>query len=90
MAARRNVNAGAGTSGESPIERETLRQRIEQRAYFRYCERGCVPGWELADWLAAEQEVVAERPSAGTTASSGGGEDPLGGGRPARHRTRRR
>ena len=29
MAAKRNVNAGAGTSGESPIEREALRQRIE-------------------------------------------------------------
>lgn len=88
MAARRKVNAGAGTGGESPIEREALRRRIEERAYFRYCDRGCVAGDALADWLAAEQEVVAERASTGA-ASSGGGEDPLAG-RPARRRTGRR
>lgn len=36
-----------------------LRQEIELRAYYRYCERGCAPGGELDDWLAAEQEVLA-------------------------------
>lgn len=86
MAARRNVNTVAGKAGNSPIEREGLRQRIEERAYFRYRERGCVPGDELADWLAAEQEVFAERASTGATASSGGSEDPLEG-PPARRRT---
>jgi hypothetical protein len=35
------------------------RQEIELRAYYRYCERGCAPGGELEDWLAAEQEVLA-------------------------------
>lgn len=38
---------------------ETLRQEIELRAYYRYCERGCAPGADLNDWLAAEQEVRA-------------------------------
>lgn len=36
-----------------------LRQEIELRAYFRYCERGCTPGGQVEDWLAAEQEVLA-------------------------------
>ena len=40
-----------------------LRQKIELRAYFRYCERGCRPGHEVEDWVAAEQEVLAKRPA---------------------------
>lgn len=43
-----------------PIDDETLRRRIEERAYFKYCERGCMPGAEWDDWLVAEQEVLAE------------------------------
>lgn len=46
--------------GTPPIDDETLRQRIEERAYFKYCERGCMPGEEWDDWLVAEQEVLAE------------------------------
>jgi hypothetical protein len=38
-----------------------LRGEIELRAYFKYCERGCVAGGDVDDWLTAEQEVVAER-----------------------------
>jgi hypothetical protein len=38
-----------------------LRDEIELRAYFKYCERGCVAGGDVDDWLTAEQEVVAER-----------------------------
>lgn len=87
MAARRKVNAGDRTAGTSPIEREALRQRIETRAYLRYCERGCVPGDELADWLAAEQEVFAER-ARPEAALSRTGEDAPGGLR-SRRRARR-
>ncbi len=30
---------------------------IESRAYARYLERGCLDGFDLDDWLAAEAEV---------------------------------
>ena len=38
---------------------EALRREIEWRAYHRYCERGCVPGNDLDDWMAAEEEVLS-------------------------------
>jgi hypothetical protein len=38
---------------DNPAKREA----IEQRAYELYLARGCEPGMELDDWLAAEQEV---------------------------------
>ena len=31
--------------------------QIAERAYHRFVERGCVPGHELEDWLAAEAEL---------------------------------
>ena len=40
---------------------KVLREKIELRAYFKYCERGCVDGLDVNDWLAAEREVRAER-----------------------------
>jgi type II secretory pathway predicted ATPase ExeA len=36
------------------------REQIQQRAYERYLERGSQSGDPFADWLAAEQELVAE------------------------------
>lgn len=38
---------------------KALREEIQLRAYYRYCERGYAPGAELDDWLAAEREVSA-------------------------------
>lgn len=38
-------------------DEDAVRAEIERRAYLRYCERGCTPGGELDDWLAAEREV---------------------------------
>jgi hypothetical protein len=40
---------------------DALRDEIELRAYFKYCERGCVTGGDVEDWLTAEREVLAER-----------------------------
>ncbi len=34
---------------------ETTTERIRQRAYQLYLERGCEPGRDVEDWLAAEQ-----------------------------------
>lgn len=86
MPEKTETNAGVGAA---PIDQEALRVEIEKRAYFRYCERGCVPGGEVEDWLAAEQEVLAEHARTGATESSGAGNEPLGG-PPAARRTRRR
>ena len=36
-------------------------QDIAARAYLRYMERGCAPGFEIEDWLAAEAELTAGR-----------------------------
>ena len=46
------------TRTEGDRHADTLRQEIQLRAYYRYCERGCGPGYELDDWVAAEREVL--------------------------------
>jgi hypothetical protein len=46
---------------EATTADKASRDEIERRAYFKYCERGCVAGGDVDDWLTAEQEVVAER-----------------------------
>lgn len=38
---------------------EDRRRLIAEAAYFRAEQRGFVPGYELADWLAAEIEIDA-------------------------------
>ena len=40
---------------------EDNRQEVEVRAYLRYLDRGCVDGWDLDDWFAAEAELRPER-----------------------------
>ncbi len=42
------------------IRDEELYERVAQRAYQLYQERGEEPGHDLADWFAAEQLVQAE------------------------------
>jgi hypothetical protein len=51
-------------------QNEPTREQIERRAYQIYLERGAQDGQELADWLAAEQELTAmaqPRPAAKAT-----------------------
>ena len=43
----------AGAGGQRPVE-----ERIRERAYELYLERGGRPGDPLNDWLRAEREVV--------------------------------
>jgi hypothetical protein len=38
----------------------SLQDRIRQRAYERYIERGGQSGSDVDDWLAAEQEILRE------------------------------
>jgi hypothetical protein len=51
----------AGAGQLVPADDEPLRQEIALRAYYRYCDRGRIFGFEIEDWLAAEREVLAAR-----------------------------
>ena len=52
------------TSGQARTDSRGIREDIEVGAYYRYCERGFADGDDIADWLAAEQEIRATRPDA--------------------------
>ena len=41
------------------VDPAAQRRQIEERAYARFLERGGVPGQDVEDWLAAEQEILA-------------------------------
>jgi hypothetical protein len=43
-------------AGSPPCSRE---QQIREAAYLLYESRGCAPGHELEDWLAAEAAIEA-------------------------------
>ena len=45
-----------------------LEERIRQRAYQLYEERGCLDGNANEDWLIAEEEVLGSRQAKGATA----------------------
>jgi hypothetical protein len=49
-----DTNRQASMDGMS----EKLWERVQQRAYELYEERGATPGHELEDWTRAEAEVV--------------------------------
>ena len=36
------------------------KEQIEKRAYELYLARGCEPGMDVEDWLAAERELTVE------------------------------
>ncbi len=65
--ATRTTRSRPAGSGANPTGTDdTLRQRmIAEAAYYRAEKRGFEPGYEDADWLAAEQEIKASSPSAG-------------------------
>jgi hypothetical protein len=44
---------------------ETERERVAQRAYELYLERGRGDGQAMEDWLSAERELVGGRSSTG-------------------------
>lgn len=50
---------GLAPVGGGSADTEALRQEIQLRAYYRYCERGCAPGADVDDWLTAEREAEA-------------------------------
>jgi hypothetical protein len=55
----RTGDTGVSLSAPGLPDADALQQEIELRAYYRYCERGCVPSDDVDDWVAAEREVLA-------------------------------
>jgi hypothetical protein len=50
---------GSGTNGNQAFSPADLEAEIRLRAYELYQQRGCTPGLEEQDWLAAEREVLS-------------------------------
>ena len=64
MSATKHVRRHEARKADPPpvnIGNDGLFEQIQLRAYYRFCERGCTPGGEVEDWLAAEREVLAAR-----------------------------
>ena len=59
----KNVAKSSGTtkvtklSKGQQVNEQLRRDLIAQRAYFKAEKRGFAPGFEIQDWLEAEQEV---------------------------------
>jgi DUF2934 family protein len=49
--------AAPGPAKERPKETLSLEERIRQRAYELYVQRGNESGSELDDWFQAEEEI---------------------------------
>ncbi len=47
-------------SGAVDVNSPAIRQRVEQKAYELYAQRGYANGNDLQDWLTAEQIVAQE------------------------------
>jgi len=59
---RKRSTAPKTKSAQAPAngaeeDREDRQETIAVAAYYRWERRGCTPGCELDDWVAAEQEV---------------------------------
>jgi hypothetical protein len=50
---------------------EGLQQKIQQRAYNLFLERGGQPGHEMEDWANAEKEIIAQKAAPETKALFG-------------------
>jgi len=53
----RSRRAKSPAASATPRHREDRHASIAEAAYFRSQHRGFIPGYELEDWLAAEEEV---------------------------------
>jgi hypothetical protein len=56
------TSAQTQTRYASP-EQQPVREQIEERAYYRYLERGRSDGHALDDWLTAEAELRQNKES---------------------------
>ena len=57
----RSEQEGRRTAKGQPQNPVLAHEEIAGRAYRRYQERGSTDGYDIDDWLAAEQELAQER-----------------------------
>ncbi len=57
----RSEREGRGSPKSQPPNPVVAYEEIADRAYRRYLERGSTDGYDIDDWLAAEQELARER-----------------------------
>jgi Protein of unknown function (DUF2934) len=57
----RSEREGRGIPNSQLQNPVPVHEEIALRAYRRYLERGSTDGYDIDDWLAAEQELVRER-----------------------------
>lgn len=57
----RSEQEGRGTAKSQPTRPVVSHDEIADRAYQRYLQRGSSDGYDIEDWLAAEQELAQER-----------------------------
>jgi hypothetical protein len=57
---RKNARDNGVPNAPPRVADDARRQEIARRAYVRYCERGRIDGFDVEDWLAAEQELRQE------------------------------
>jgi hypothetical protein len=57
----RSEREGRGSPKAQPPNPVVAYEEIAGRAYQRYLERGATDGYDMDDWLAAEQELARER-----------------------------
>ena len=58
MAKLRTATRSQESATHSPATaRQPSRTEIEERAYYRYVERGRLDGFDVEDWLAAEADL---------------------------------
>jgi hypothetical protein len=61
MASRTTTAPSRSTAVPAPTTTAVLHERIAQRAYEKWCQRGCPPGSDKQDWYDAEAELQAEQ-----------------------------
>ena len=57
----RTQTTSAPSPQETELETGPPREQVEERAYYRYLERGRTEGYALEDWLTAEAELRSVR-----------------------------
>jgi hypothetical protein len=58
MAKLRTATRSQESATEAPAAtQQPSRAEIEERAYYRYVERGRLDGFDVDDWLAAEADL---------------------------------
>jgi hypothetical protein len=70
--ARKNARDNGAPDAPPRSDDDARREEIARRAYSRYCERGRIDGFDVEDWLAAEQELLQGSASEAATRAQPG------------------